>query len=501
VNPPAVELVEEVDVRLLASLSDNFRSPYEAIFELIDNGLASRVDERSVTVTVTGGGTPGASLKIITKGGRGMGANGLGDFFRWGRKPDEVGLNRYGQGGKAALGYLGTGFVIRSNAQGEDFAYELKDDDWLSRPDGQEKRFRASPGPAPFPKIGFVEIEIHRLRRAINFKKLDRELAWRYRPALEAGRLDLRIGSRSRAHRVSAAPLDAETRNEINETLIVPSLTDPDVKMPVQLTGWVGIAPPRYEERGGIRCSAYGRVVATNEYFGHRTASFKASLNSLLGEVDLSFVPVVLNKTGFDQASPAWEAAREVMYREMEPLVDRLLARKDPIEPSDQERERAMEARDKAHKALDKIAAESARQGAGGRLTGRKPPKPRDTVRPEPGPPSREVQPPQAQTPPPPGAVGRLRRKGMSLDWDVRVLDPKTRSTTDHVNGRVEIIINKVFPLYVERNGDMAYMLETGLLEELKPGSEDDKTVAEYHREVTEALHEALGSPADRRSR
>ena len=35
-------------------------------------------------------------------------------------------------------------------------------------------------------------------------------------------------------------------------------------------------------------------------------------------------------------------------------------------------------------------------------------------------------------------------------------------------------------------------MLETGLLEELKPGEGDDKPVAEYHGQVTDALFEAL---------
>ena len=38
-------------------------------------------------------------------------------------------------------------------------------------------------------------------------------------------------------------------------------------------------------------------------------------------------------------------------------------------------------------------------------------------------------------------------------------------------------------------------MLETGLLEELKPGEGDDKPVDEYRDQVTDALFEALTMP------
>lgn len=71
-------------------------------------------------------------------------------------------------------------------------------------------------------------------------------------------------------------------------------------------------------------------------------------------------------------------------------------------------------------------------------------------------------------------------------------LDPKIRSATRDTNGRTEIIINKQYPLYIEREGDDAYMLETGLLEQLKPGEGDDKPVVEYHDQVTDAVFEAL---------
>jgi hypothetical protein len=67
---------------------------------------------------------------------------------------------------------------------------------------------------------------------------------------------------------------------------------------------------------------------------------------------------------------------------------------------------------------------------------------------------------------------------------------PEIRSATEQASGRVEIVINSQYPVYKLRGGDML----TGLLEELKPGrDEEEKTVYEYAEQVSEALHIAAG--------
>lgn len=491
-TPSVVEIRETVSVNLLSSLSSNFRSPYEAILELVDNGLASRRPDVPIRITLAGSGWSSrqGALKVVTRDGRGMGEEGLTDFLHWGKQPDGEGLNKYGQGGKAAIGYLGTGIRIRANRHGETQALELEDRDWLSRPDGQEKRFQARVVPAAVPGTGVVEIEIFDLRRQINSKRLEKELAWRYRPALVNGHLDIRV----RGKKVGPASLEAERSHSFRHRVSVSTPAEPDGEL-VELRGWVGTARPKSESRGGIRCSAFGRVIVENEYFGHKTAAYKASLNSLIGEVDLSFVPPVLNKNAFDEASPAWGIARELVHREMVPWVESLLKRKDEAEPTDEERERAMEAKDLAHEALDRIAAETSSRGEGGARRGRKPPSRGGGEGPTVCSP-RESTSPTPRTPPPPGAVGRLRRKGYAVEWDVRALDPRIRSATEEQDGRAEIVINSRYPLYRERAGDLPYMLETGLLEELKPSGEDERPVPEYLEEVWHALYEGLTSRA-----
>lgn len=476
------ELVESVDVRLLANLSDNFRSPYEAILELVDNALASRLPGRPIRVTVTGSGGVGGTLRVVTKGGRGMGLDDLGEFLRWGKAPDAVGLNRYGQGGKAAIGYLGSGMRIRCNRFDQDAAYQIEDHVWLLRPDGQLKRFIPQVATPAIPGEGVVQTEIVNLRCAINLRRLGREVSWRYRPALDAGMLKVTVGRLS----VAAADLPVDEQHQISREITVGGRM-------TTVVGWVGIAPSGFDGKGGMRCSAFGRVVLQHEYFGHRSSSFKASLNSLVGEVDLSLVPVVLNKNAFDTASPEWEAVQSAVYEEMDPVVRRLLRRRDPGEPSDEERLRAMEAHDVAQRALEKIAAEAATRGRGGQLAGRKPPSTRDDSEAAERQASSALDRDRApKTPPPPDAVGKLARRGLALDWDVRALDSRIRSARAMDNGRTEIVINSQYPLYRRRGGDLAYMIETGLLEQLKPGADQEMTVEEYHDQLGESLYLAL---------
>ncbi|MBA2741594.1 MAG: hypothetical protein H0U46_06240, partial [Actinobacteria bacterium] len=93
-------------------------------------------------------------------------------------------------------------------------------------------------------------------------------------------------------------------------------------------------------------------------------------------------------------------------------------------------------------------------------------------------------------------AVGTLARRGLNLDWDVRSLDPSIRSARAVDGGRTEIVINSRYPLYRRRNGDLEYMLETGLLEQLKPGADEELLVEEYHDQLVEALSLALAGPA-----
>jgi len=146
---------------------------------------------------------------------------------------------------------------IRCNRFDEAAGYQIEDHHWLHRPDGELKRFIPQQVSPPIPGEGVVQTEIIDLRRAINLKRLAREISWRYRPALEGGILKLSIGRQS----VEPAALPADDRHSFSRPVEIGT----DV---VIIAGWVGTAPSGFDGRGGIRCSAFGRSSSSTSTSG-----------------------------------------------------------------------------------------------------------------------------------------------------------------------------------------------------------------------------------------
>ena len=103
---------ERIDPRLTAALFANYRTPVDALLELLDNAVDSRIPGRPLEVDLAL--RPGTiSLTIV--GGTGMGLRELErEYLRWGGSSKRAGerIGRFGQGGKAAIGHLGARFDI-----------------------------------------------------------------------------------------------------------------------------------------------------------------------------------------------------------------------------------------------------------------------------------------------------------------------------------------------------------------------------------------------------
>jgi hypothetical protein len=113
---------ERIDPRLTASLFANYRSAIDAVLELVDNAVDSRVAGRPLRVELTI--RPG-TVVLVAIGGSGMGPAELErDYLRWGASRKRAGdrIGRYGQGGKAAIGHLGGRFAIVASRAGDDRA-------------------------------------------------------------------------------------------------------------------------------------------------------------------------------------------------------------------------------------------------------------------------------------------------------------------------------------------------------------------------------------------
>ncbi|MBI4470912.1 MAG: ATP-binding protein, partial [Acidobacteria bacterium] len=92
------------------------------LLELADNAVDDRFAGEPLVVEI---GQRRGVFTIVNTGGRGMGVSELEEFLDWGRSTKQGKLGRYGQGGKAALGYLGRSWEIRCKPRGEYGAYRI----------------------------------------------------------------------------------------------------------------------------------------------------------------------------------------------------------------------------------------------------------------------------------------------------------------------------------------------------------------------------------------
>ncbi|MBU4194672.1 MAG: ATP-binding protein [Actinobacteria bacterium] len=478
---------EKLDPALLSSLSFNFRSPTEAVCELIDNAVDDIVAGEPMTVTIT---CRRGSLSVTGKGGNGMDLEKLEDFLHWGKQTREKGrLGRYGQGGKSAMGYLGCGWVIRANPRDGDTQFVIRDENWRDRSEGL-KEYAAEEERSPVPGVGVVQIEVKQLERKPNVKKLREELSWRYAPLIRTGKIKLVLNDKQ------VEPEDISTvRSKPFKLRIkdVPSPYPGDKHQPDHqlLEGWVGIKKTGADVKGGIRVSASGRVIVRDEFFGHKTPAFKASLNNLVGEVEMGFIPLKLNKDDFDRDSPGWRKCASVMRRVMKPYVDELLARKDEELPSDEEIERAMLARDYVFKALERLEEAYRLKGNSGTAEGqRQPTKDEEKEAVESQEEGEPRGPYEPATPPPPSAVGKRKRKAKWGDFDVRPMEESIRSIVVKEKGRRTLVINNRFPAYRASRGEIMYMVETAAVELARPEPDEPQDASTYHETMNIILAE-----------
>src|ERR1700693_4304883 len=128
-----VTVRERIDPAITASLFANYRSSVDAVMALVDNAIASRVKA----------GHPKVLLQVHlsyfvtkTRGGEGMGPAELErNYLRWGGSPKRGRklLGQYGQGGKAAIGHLGSSFTVEASRPGDGNAWRFSDPDYRDR--------------------------------------------------------------------------------------------------------------------------------------------------------------------------------------------------------------------------------------------------------------------------------------------------------------------------------------------------------------------------------
>jgi len=488
---------ERIDPRLTAALFSNYRSPIDAILELLDNAIDSRVEGRPLDLDL--GVHPGR-LVLTAVGGSGMGPAAIErDYLRWGASSKKAGdrIGRFGQGGKAAIGHLGNRFEIVASAAGDDDAFGFEDPAYRDR--ARLRTYELNPRRKPVePGLGYVRIEIGEMDRAVDARRLRDRLAEVYRPLLELGVVQVTVNRGP----VVPRPWTLAERHEVA------------VRAGGRIVrGWWGLLPeppPPGAPEGGVRLYHLGRLVGPPEWFGHPTPAAHPALNRLVGAVELPHVPVTMNKADVDRGSAAWAAVEARLHALLAPPVRRLTR-----EPASNVTPEAMRTADQVRRILAKALRllEEGRlfesevpaggEGPGGQLAlegvrkpAEEPAGPDEPAEADDAVAAGEPQPrlPRAGAA---GGAGTARRRG-AAEVVVRRLDPRLRSALVEEDGIRRVVINSAYPLYEVRRGDLWYQLETALREVCVTIPE--ATVPEFERRVNELMLVSLAL-ADRRKR
>jgi hypothetical protein len=472
---------ERIAPEITASLFANYRSSADAVMELIDNAVDSRIPGSVLSVEIV---VHPQSLVVSAEGGEGMGPRELErNYLRWGGSPKRGRqmLGQYGQGGKAAIGHLGQRFAVEASQPGDGVAWRFTDDNYRDRSRLKTYELVEVTKRTP-PEVGYVRIRIDGIDKRIDSRRLAQRLGETYRPLLEQGLLKLVL---DRAQ-IQPSPLPLTERQ--------PFAVNTGGG---RLRGWIGLADHELAPTGwipGVRCYRLGRLIVDGEFFGHPGPATVPALVRLVGEVDVPQVELTMNKSDFARDSQQWIAVEMRMHKLLAPWVRKLeldLQAPPPVgavKIAEQVRRLLSQALRMSERSDLFAGFATARPASRQRRTGEELPL---------------EQPPSAGKEPatphvPRAATGDTppdrRTKGFGL-LAVRALDPKVRSMTVLEDGVRTVVINSRYPLFIQRHGDVWYQLETAAREIFKA----EGSVAEYEKRVSEIVLTALQLRSRRR--
>ena len=473
-----VTVRERLAPEITASLFANYRSSADALLELVDNSVDSRVGSQELRVDLV---LRADWLQVTTVGGQGMGPRDVErHYLRWGGSPKHGRnlLGQYGQGGKAAIGHLGRRFTIEASRAGDGTCWQFSDSDYRDR--SKLKVYELTPvAKRVQAALGYVRIRIDGVDRKVDVKRVGQRLMETYRPLLESESLVLMVnGSPLRPPPIAVAERKPFRVNAANG----------------RLTGWFGVlAEDGPASEPGIRCYRLGRLIGGGEFFGHPTPAQNPGLTRLVGEVDVPNVPLTMNKSDFDRDGAPWLEVEARMHRLLAPLVRRLLREDEAPPPAS-----ALRVAEQVRKLLSQALrlADRPELFAGGDAA---PARPKDDGGQE----NLPIEEPRAEpraprSPAAPASPGQPRRAGFGRIV-LRPLERSRRSQTLVEDGTRLIVINTRHPLFIERKGDTWYQLETAAREVF--ALQEGASVTEYERQVNEVVLLALDLRARRRRR
>ena len=470
-----VTVRERIDPAITASLFANYRSSADAVMELVDNAIDSRLKGSALNVLLQ---VHASYFVIETRGGEGMGPAELErHYLRWGGSPKRGRnlLGQYGQGGKAAIGHLGTSFTVEASLPGDEMAWRFADADYRDRTKLKTYELKTVVKRVPLEE-GFVRIRIDGVDRRVDPRRLGARLSDTYRPLIVGALLKMSING----VRVEALPINFQEEHRFAVRAAGTTIR-----------GWYGLAEP--EGRGvdyvpGLRCYKLGRLIAGGEFFGHPNAVQVSGMARLVGEIDLAPVPLMMNKSDFARDAAEWTAVEHRMHALLAPIAKRLA--EDELAPPPAS---ALKTAEQVRRLLSQVLRLTEREEAFSGLAAARTPAAQARE------PSTGRHAAQLESPPAPPRLptaDEQKRRGFG-QVVVRPLDPAIRSQTVIEREVTTVVINSRHPLFLKRGGDIWYQLETAAREVFK--SFEGASIGEYDRRVNEVILLAFQLRARRR--
>ena len=312
---------ESFDPKLITALFKNFSNQYVALFELIDNAVDDRQDNEKLIISID---YNSEESKLIIKNinGKGMSISDLEKFFSWGYSEKTTGrIGRYGQGGKAALGYLAKSFNIKSHPKQNRFGFLVKVKDWENRQTGFSDGFEVVPYQSQKDE-GDVSFEIFNLKKEFRIDTIIDRIKKTYRPLITKKKVEFIVENKTL--KCDKIAYDEETYKPFKTKFIYEGKE-------FTLTGEFGLVPDSNSERGGFKIYQYGRKVSEKEYFGHTDPSKRWNVERLYGELYIDFdLPLSMNKTEIDKDSELWYAIVQAMHNETTEIIKEAIDYKTP---------------------------------------------------------------------------------------------------------------------------------------------------------------------------
>lgn len=306
-----LRISERIEPTLIPALFKNFDNAEIAILELIDNAIDDGIEDKMLEISIE---IDSVSLTITNKGGYGMGFEELDSFFAWGKTNKKASLKRlgrYGQGGKAAMGYLAKSCQIITTKIGEDKEYLVDVEDWGDRQNGYvnaEVKERDSDEV----EQGLVKFRLWGLKKKIIPGNLVKTLNETYAPLLREGKVKMWLNHTQ----ITGFELLYEEG---------PKRITFEIGAGKTVRAEIGLIRYRKGIRGGFRCYEFGRLIISGEYFGQKTREDKYAFEKLAGEIFIDFdVPLIMNKTNFDKDSEDWRSIEAIMFDRLEPWIKEL---------------------------------------------------------------------------------------------------------------------------------------------------------------------------------